>query len=257
MRKSFKDKAKEIIGVSGEGGISTISEVFLEGALGAVIPGASSIIFSYKQKRMEENLLLFIGELQGKVDILEHQYKKMSEDNKVMLKEFFAGLICDYVIDEQEKEKIKYIANGFISLTGNDQLEVDQTIIYLDILKSVRVIDLRILFDLNTGYLIYDQNFHEYLENLGIDSHQYRMIKEKLFRVGLLKSSFDDEYQKIVKKVNDLTDYALSLQKGKPQKLNSNFASFKPKERETISISKLGRGFIDYFSGERDLSYDR
>jgi len=80
------------------------------------------------------------------------------------------------------------------------------------------------------------------------------MINDKLLRLGLYKSSYDDEYQKLVKNVNDLTDFAMSLQKGKSNRLRSTITSFKPKDRESISLSKLGRGFINYFSGEIDAS---
>jgi hypothetical protein len=60
-KKSFNQKAKEIIDIGGEGGVSTVSEIFLEGALGATVPCATSVIFSYKQKRMEQNLLRLIS----------------------------------------------------------------------------------------------------------------------------------------------------------------------------------------------------
>lgn len=246
-KKTFREKAKEIIDVGTEEGVSAISEIFLEGALGAVIPGVTNVIFSYKQKRMEQNLLRLITELQKRVSIIEKHYSNLGEADQKLIKEFFSGLICDYVIDEQEEEKIKYIANGFVSLTGHEKLEIDQTIIYLDILKSLRLIDLRVLFDRVNGLLVYE-NYDSYLEELGISHDQYIMIKEKLLRLGLLKSSYNDEYQKIVKKVNGLIDFAMSLQKGRPKQLASNFGSFKPKDRETIKISNLGRSFCEYFS---------
>ncbi|UYZ01177.1 hypothetical protein OJ967_12150 [Peribacillus frigoritolerans] len=249
-KKSFKEKAKEIIDVSTEGSASTISEIFLEGALGAVVPGATSVVFSYKQKRMEKNLLRFITELQERVSLIEEQFGKLGYDDQQLVRDIFAGLVCDYVIDEQEEEKIKYIANGFVSLTGSGNLQIDQTIIFLDILKNLRFIDIRILFDRVNGFIHYVENFNDYLIELGISHDQYVMIKEKLLRLGLLKSSYDDDFQKIVKKVNDITDYTMSLQKGKPKKLPNNFASFKPKDRETITTSKLGRSFFEYFSGE-------
>jgi hypothetical protein len=251
-RKSLIERAKEIMDVTAEGGISTVSEVFLEGALGAVVPGATSVIFSYKQKRLEDNLLRLISELQNRISIIEENFLRMSPENRTIIKDFFAGLICDYVIDEQEEEKIRYIANGFVSLTGQETLETKETIIYLDILRNLRMIDLRILFD-KDKVILYDGNFSEYLISLGIDNDHYRMCKEKLLRQGLLKSSYDDEYQKIVKKVNDLTDWAMSFQKGKVKKLASNFASFKPKDRENITLSKLGRSFIEFFSGSDEI----
>jgi hypothetical protein len=74
------------------------------------------------------------------------------------------------------------------------------------------------LFDRVNGFIHYVENFNDYLIELGISHDQYVMIKEKLLRLGLLKSSYDDDFQKIVKKVNDITDYTMSLQKGKPKK---------------------------------------
>lgn len=250
--KSLKERAKEIIDTGAEGGISTLSGIFLEGAVGAVVPGAASVIFSYKQKRMEKNFLRFMQELQDRVVIIEEQFNSLSHSNQQLVKEHFAGLLCDYVIDEQEEEKISYIANGFVSVTRQEELEIDKTILYLDILKNLRLIDIRIFFDMDNILYIYNQNFLQYLESLGIDYDHYKMIKEKLLRLGLLESSYDDEYQKIVKTVNGLSDFVMSLQKGKTQKLPNNFNSFKPKERESTKISKLGRMFIEFFSDRRE-----
>jgi hypothetical protein len=181
------------------------------------------------------------------MDVIEEQFSRLSEENRMQIREYFAGLLCDYVLDEQEEEKIKYIANGFVSLTGQETLETHQIILFLDILKNLRIVDIKVLFDLNKVFL-HDGNFKKYLDSIGIDSDHYKMSKEKLLRQGLLISSNDDEYQKIVKKVNDLTDYALSLHKGKPNRLDSNFASFKPKDREHLSRSQLGSSFIAFFS---------
>lgn len=248
-KRSFKQRAQEIIDVGGEGTTSTLSELFLEGVLGATVPGATSVIFSYKQKRMEQNFLRLLFELQQRVNDIESNYSRLDITNQQLVKDFFVGLVCDYVIDEQEEEKIRYIANGFVSLTGKEKMEIDQTIIFLDILKSLRLIDIRILFDWYKGNL-WMVEFRDYLEELGIGDDEYSMIKEKLLRQGLLKSSFDDEYHKIITKVNGLVDFAMSLQKGKPKQLSSTFASFKPKDRETIKTSNLGRRFFEFFSGE-------
>jgi hypothetical protein len=245
--KSFSQRLKEIIGIGTEPGISTLSEIFLEGALGAVVPGVSSLILNYKQNRLETNLQRFIYEIKARMDVIEEQFSRLSEKNRMQIREYFAGLLCDYVIDEQEEEKIKYIANGFVSLTGQETLETHQTFLFLYILKNLRIVDLKVLFDLNKVFL-HGGNFKKYLDSIGIDSEHYKMSKEKLLKQGLLKSSYDDEYQKIVKKVNDLTDYALSLHKGKPNRLASNFASFKPKDREHLSSSQLGSSFIAFFS---------
>lgn len=246
-RKTFREKVKEAFDVGAESGVDTLSEIFLDGVIGAVVPGASSLIFSYKQNKSEKNMLRFIHELMSRMDKIEENLSKLSEENLKKIKEYFAGLLCEYVIDEQEEEKIRYIANGFVSLTGQENLETQQTILYLDILKNLRLIDLKILFDMNK-VILHDGNYVEYLDSLGIDSDYYRLSKDKLLRQGLLKSSYDNEYQKIVKKVNEITDWAMSIQKGKPNKLPTNFASFKPKDRENLTLSQLGRSFISYFS---------
>jgi hypothetical protein len=250
--KSLWDKIKETADVIIEPGTSAISQIFLEGALAAIVPGYTTLVFKYKQKRMEENLIRFISELQERVDIIEENFNRMSEPNRTLIKEHFAGLLCDYVIDEQQVEKIKYIANGFVTLTGQEKLDFDQTILYLDLLKSMRLIDIRILFEYENYY--FGDKFKEYLESLGLDHDGYKLIKDKLLRVGLLKSSYDDEYQKLVKNVNELIEFSVSIEKGKPKRLPSTINNFKPKDRENINVSKLGNGFIEFFTFSNESS---
>jgi hypothetical protein len=253
--KSLVQRLKEIAGSAIEPGASAISDIFIDGVLGAVIPGYTSFRVNYKQARAERNFIRFFTELCERVDIIETNFSKMSEDNRKMIKEHFAGLLCDYVMDEQQEEKIGYFANGFVTLTSKENLDFDETILYLDILKSLRLIDLKILFDSDRRYskiLYYDQMLQEYLEKLGLDWDHYKMIREKLFRNGLFKSSYDDEYRKVLKNVNTLIEFAVSLQNGKPKKLPSNFKSFLPKDRESISMSDLGRKFVDFFIDYND-----
>lgn len=255
---SLWQKLKKKADTYTETGVDILSEVFLDGTIGALVPGASSAIFAYKTKRMEQNLIHLIQELGERLAELQSNYEKMSEENRRLIKEHFSGLICDYVIDEQQEEKIKYFANGFINLTGQENLDFDQTILYLDVLKSLRLIDIQILtdYDYRNNLGKYDQDFKSYLESRGLDIDSYKMIREKLVRLGILKSSYDDEYQKTMKILNELVDFAISLEKGKLKKAPGKSSMSLPKERERIKISNLGVSLIDFFSMNRDADIE-
>lgn len=87
----------------------------------------------------------FMEETKARHDELEEKIIQMSEDRA---KEFigkYSGIISDYVLDEVQEAKIKYIVNGFINLAAIKDVHEDFVLTYYDALSSLRVVDLGVL----------------------------------------------------------------------------------------------------------------
>ena len=244
---------KKIINIAetfGEPTIEVVSELFLEGTAGALIPGLSSVLGNIRNKRLERNLMIFIKSLQSEIESLKLKFSEISENSKERFKEEFSEMIIDYIADERDEDKIKYIANGIKSLL-DDTKNFDNTSLYFDTLKNLRNIDILILkkYDYNDQEYFFS-NIHEIIEPLHIDFDEFKFIREKLIRNGLLESNFDTEQSDINEVLLELSKYLKEIEKGKKTTLPNKIKNIKVKKSETIKLSKFGRSFIDFFTGD-------
>lgn len=51
----------------------------------------------------------------------------------------------DYVIDEQQEGKIQYTVNGLLYIINHEQTSDDFILIYYDVLKELRMVDISVL----------------------------------------------------------------------------------------------------------------
>lgn len=249
----MKKKIFDIAETFGEPTIEVVSELFLEGIAGTLIPGLTSVIGNFRNKRFERNLMKFINNIQSDIESLNLKYNEISEKSKERFKEEFSEMIIDYIADERDEDKIKYITNGIKNLL-DDNKDFDNTALYFDTLKSLRSIDILIL----KKYDYKDQDHflsdtQELLKSLNIDLYEFKFIKEKLLRNGLLESTFDTEQAEINEILLELSKYLKEIEKGKAIKLPNKIKNIKIKKKEALKLSKFGRTFIDFFT--EDIIY--
>lgn len=249
----MKQKITNLAETFGEPTIEVVSELFLEGTAGALIPGLTSILGNIRSKRLERNLMIFIKSLQLEIESLKLKFSEISEDSKERFKEEFSEMIIDYIADERDEDKIKYIANGIKSLL-DDTKNFDNTSLYFDTLKILRNIDIIVLknYDYKDSEYFFS-NKNEMLESLHIDFDEFKFIREKLLRNGLLESNFDTEQSDINEVLLELSKYLKEIEKGKKVTLPNKIKNIKVKKTETIKLSKFGRSFIDFFTGDETL----
>ena len=241
-----RNKIQEFVEIYGEPAVSTVTEILVEGAVGSIIPGATSVLLNYKQKRFEKNLYAMLQEIQKQIDCLNISYDSISKERKKDFRDDYSDIITDYISEERDVVKISYIVNG-ISHLLNDNKSIDNTSLYFDALKDLRNIDILVLKQFD--YLNRDlhQNYSMLLDKLGIDFSEYKFIKDKLLRMGLFESSFETDHKDLVDTINDLTiiinNLGKDLKKGKISKLRRT----KLNDRERIKLSIFGRTFINFF----------
>ena len=243
-----KENKLELIETYGEPAVEIVSELLLEGVAGAIIPGFTSVVMNVKQKRYERNINRLLAELQNKIETMSIKFDEISEERRDNFSNEFSELIIDYISEERDEEKIEFIVNGITNLI-DDNRAIDNTSLYFDALKSLRKIDILVLkqFDYNTPEY-FENNFSEFLEKCSISLDEYKFIKEKLLRSGLLISTYDENQKEINEIIIELSKFLKELEKGKANKISNKLKSPKVKKMERIKLSKFGREFIDFFS---------
>lgn len=240
--EKIKKSAIDIFEVVAEPTVDVVSSMFIEGIAGTFVPGVASAVLGYKQKRQERMLEKFMEETKTRQEELEKKIIQMSEEKMKEFTSKYFGIVTDYVLDEVQEEKIKYIVNGFINLASIEDIKEDFVFSYYDMLIDLRVVDLGVLklyHNYSQGNL--EGDFRTVLEEFNLDYDQYKSIQNKLLRMGLLISNNEtyerDNQLKIQK-------YLEQLEKGKKVKLG-NLKSIS--SNDSFKLSPFGRQFMNFF----------
>ena len=246
----LKEKAKDIFDSAKQPLFDLTCDLVLEGVVGSVVPGVMNTYLSYKQKRQEKMFIKFMEEIESKIEILEERLKNMTPENYIEFRDKYFGLVSDYVLDEVQEEKIKYITKGFINLSQVNHINEDFVLTYYDTLKDLRIMDIAVLnlyYDIYNPFSKSEKTFHDILVEYHIDYDQYTAIREKLVRLGVLTTKRENRIDDLYNNILNMQDYLENTYKGKKVKLKP----FKRiDKKDSFQISKFGREFIDFFISE-------
>lgn len=242
----IKKKIEETFDVGTEGAVSIVGELLTDSLVGTFAPGVTTAIFSYKQKLFEKNLIKMIEEMKKFDQELSDKIANMEQSQREQFQRC-VEIVTDFVLVEQQEEKISYMVNGLVELSSYEEIKEDFVLFYYDTLSSLRLVDIGILKFYYEIYNAFDQqrrNYLEVIEELGIDDDQYNAVREKLVRVGLFQTKHNVETDELYKNVLVIQEFLTSLEKGKPKKLGRfNRIS----KNDSYSISRFGRNFIEFF----------
>ncbi len=220
-----------------------VCELAFDGAIGAVVPGVGNIMLAYKQQRAENNILNFINQIIARQNELNEKLEGLENDKLRTIQKHYFGIVSDYVLDVKQQEKIKYLVNGYINLAGEKETKEDVIILYYDTLDELSLLDIRILKLYGDIIVLGDKrsdSAYDVIRDYGIDEGQYRMVQEKLVRLGLL---IDKNEEKLEKNLKNMADYIENLAKGKKVR----FKYDKLYNSKLYHITKYGRSFINFF----------
>lgn len=139
-------------------------------------------MLAYKQKRQERNYEKFIEITNERCQELEDKLEKLSEASRSKFITEYFGIVSDYVLDEKQEEKIKYIVNGFINLASIENSKEDFVLTYYDTLKELRMVDIAVL----RTYKDIDLQLNDVMRDFDLDEDQLTAVKNKLVRQNLL-----------------------------------------------------------------------
>ncbi|UVI27622.1 hypothetical protein [Paenibacillus spongiae] len=247
----LKRKIKDIFDVGGEGTASIIGSVISDGVAGQILPGVTSAYMSYKQKRTEQNIARFAEEVKAKEHLFDERLSRVEETVMESLKEKYVGVVTEYAIDEIQEEKIKFLVNGLLSLSLHEVVQEDFVLTYYDTLRELRMADISVLkfyYEISNG--TNTNQYTDLLPSWNLDEDQYLAVREKLARLGLLKTRRESEVDHLYRNVIDIQNFLEAASKGKSAKL----ARFKRlTKNDNYFISMFGRSFIEFFVNEEEI----
>ena len=236
IKEKIKDLAEAAVGPT----LDIVADTFMDGVAGAVVPGVGNMILSYKQNRMEHRVEETLKKLVERQDELNQAINDLSGDMKEKIKGVYFEMLMDYSINEPQEEKVNYLVNGYINVAKSQNPQEDVVRSFYDTLEQMNMLDIRV-FKLYT--FSNEDNACQVMQDYQIDTSHYRMVQEKLQRLGLLYSK--NEAQR-----DDNVDAILTcleeLMKGKKARLRAKRV---PKS-ESYRMTSYGYRFIKFIESE-------
>lgn len=242
------DNLPELSGALAQAGLHGAASVVADGVVGAVVPGVFGAVMGYKVRRFEKNVIELVSELSTNMDKVNERLDRLEENQR---KKFSDGVyrdaFLDSIIDENEPDKVAYSVNAFINAMGEGNVSDSFMLALFDDLSRLSRLDIRVLRLYGSSYLTgiqVDDDYERLMSEEGIDESQYRSIREKLRRFGLLQSKNEEKREKNLELVQDtLAELIKQLGSGKPKKVQvpkyKKISSF-----DSYGITSLGNKYL-------------
>ena len=144
----------------------------------------------WKQNRLERNIKKAIEELQKNDSLIAAQLEVLEKNNQdQMFRTKYCEMMLDTIYDEIQESKVKYGINGFINLMCIENPKEDMTLMFFKTLTELSDLDIRVLKCFSYEH---EENYYSIMRNVDISDTQYRFVKEKLERFGLLQNKNAD-----------------------------------------------------------------
>lgn len=161
--------------------------------VGSVLPVANNVLLSYKQHRLERNVLNALKIVQSRQTELEN--------NPLYTRQITEALL-DNIVDEIQEKLVEYNVNGYINLLKSDHTNIDLGLMFFKTMSQLNDLDIRIL-KVYSNLGTEGESIVSICNELDLELNQIQFIKEKLERLGLLQSRHeemnDDNLDNIVK----------------------------------------------------------
>lgn len=232
-----------------DAGFQGAASILADGVVGAVAPGALGLVFGYRMRRTERNLIILIDKLSSNIEIVNERLDSLEATVRDKYTNgSYRDAFLDSVVDENEPEKVSRNVNAFINCMAYGSAGDSFVLTLFDDLSRLNRLDIRVLklhyYNPITGHMA-DDSFDRLIREEGIDCSEYRIIREKLCRLGLLESKNEEKREKNLEAVQNAVSELLS-QLGK-----RNPKIPKPPKLQRIStsdsylITSLGRRYLE------------
>lgn len=210
--------------------------------VGSVVPVANNVLLSYKQHRLERNVLNSLRIIQSKQNELEKRMNELLENNPTFIAQITEALL-DNIVDEIQERMVEYNVNGYINLLKSDHTNIDLGLIFFKTMSQLNDLDIRIL-KVYSNLESEGESIVSICNELDLELNQIRFIKEKLERFGLLQSRNeemnDDNLDAIVKYLEKI-----KRENRKKNPKDVNVPSLKRvRGTDSYRITSLGRHYL-------------
>lgn len=230
-----------------------VAELAIDG-VASLVPGLSGVYGSLKRAKLERNMQSFSDDLASRITELQTNLENKTSEQKQQIDKLY-GYVMDYVIDEQQQDKIKYMVNGFVKLTEHENVTEDFVLTYYDVLKELRIVDIAVLRLYNYSHNQERETFEDIMEQHGLSYDQYDSIRNNLFRLGILTTKTEkkilDDLKNLFQSIKDIHDYLEKQAKGKR---TSNLKLKRLNSDDRFELSKFGRDIVKFFFNLEETS---
>lgn len=210
--------------------------------VGSVVPVANNVLLSYKQHRLERNVLNALNIVQNRQTEIEYKMNELLENNRAFITQVTEALL-DNIVDEIQEKMVEYNVNGYINLLKSDHTNIDLGLMFFKTMSQLNDLDIRIL-KVYSNLGTEGESIVSICNELDLELNQIQFIKEKLERFGLLQSRHeemnDDNLDKIVKYLEKV--------KRENRKKNPNDVKVPNLKRvsgtDSYRITSLGRHYL-------------
>lgn len=231
-----------------QAGLHGAASVVADGVVGAVAPGVFGAVMGYKVRRFERNVIELISELSASMDKVNERLNRLDENQRRKFSEgMYRDAFLDSIVNENEPEKVVYCVHAFINAMGEEGVSDSFMVALFDDLSRLSRLDIRVLNLHGGSYFTEgrtDDDYNRLISEEGIDESQYRSIRQKLCRFGLLQSKNEEKRVQNLEEVQAvLTDLIKQLNSNKSKKLKD------PKYQrithsDSYAITPLGRRYL-------------
>lgn len=154
--------------------------------VGSVVPVANNVLLSYKQHRLERNVLNALNIVQNRQTEIEYRMNELLENNRAFITQVTEALL-DNIVDEIQEKLVEYNVNGYINLLKSDHTNIDLGLMFFKTMSQLNDLDICIL-KVYSNLETEGESIVSICNELDLELNQVQFIKEKLERLGLLQS---------------------------------------------------------------------
>lgn len=247
--EAIADNLPVLAEVARGAGLEGPAALLADGVVGAIAPRAFGFITAYKMSRAERNVALLIGELSQKLGVVNRRLEALESSERDKFTEGkYRDAFLDSIVDEIEEDKVRVSVNAFLNLMGEANVADSQALTLFDDLTRLSSLDLRVLRlhgdPCNIGYDSHD-DLRTLMAEERLDESQYRAIREKLCRFGLLNSKNEEKRDNNLESVQKcLAELIKQLSSPKSAKLPKAPKIQKLSSSDSYKISSLGNRYL-------------
>lgn len=210
--------------------------------VGSVLPVANNVLLSFKQHRLERNVLNALNIVQNRQTELEYRMSKLFETDSFFISQITEALL-DNIVDEIQEKMVEYNVNGYINLLKSDHTNIDLGLMFFKTMSQLNDLDIRIL-KVYSNLKTDGESIVSICNELNLELNQIQFIKEKLERFGLLQSRNEEMNE------NNLDAIVKYLEKVKKENRKRNPDDIKVPSLKRVNasdsyrITSLGRHYL-------------
>lgn len=239
----LKGRVKDLADAAAGPTLDIVASTMIDGVAGTVIPGVGNMILSYKQNRMERRVGETLQKLVERQDELNQAIENLSIDMEEKIKGVYFEMLMDYSINEPQDGKIDYLVNGYINIAKSQNPQEDVVRSYYDTLSQMNMLDLRVFRLYTFSNEDSGDDAYQIMADYQIEDSHYRMVQEKLGRLGLVNSKNEEQRDK---NIDAIVEYLEDASKGKKARLKTRKVS----RISSFTLSRYGYQFVKFIESQ-------